>query len=71
MRLEVTGWSIYSLDIDTLIIYVGPKNTTRPSAIGVDGKYGMDVADGVDECVKVVRRHIGAGADWVKVLMFL
>lgn len=49
--------------------HVGPKNLTSPSAIGVDGKYGVDVADGVSECVKVVRRHIGAGTDWIKVLM--
>ncbi len=52
------------------MIYVGPKNPIWPSATGVDGKYGVDVADGVSECVKVVRRHIGAGADWIKVLMF-
>ena len=52
------------------MIFVGPKNLTRPSEIGVDGKYGVDVADGVTECVKVVRRHIGTGADWVKVLVF-
>ena len=52
-----------------MVIHVGPKNPILPSAIGVDGKYGVDVADGVSECVKVVRRHIGAGADWIKVLM--
>ena len=64
-------WVIYSLGYNILIIIVGPKNATRPSAIGVDGKYGVDVADGVDECVKVVRRQIGAGADWIKVFVFL
>jgi len=64
-------WNIHSPDYRILIIYVGPKNLTRPSAIEVDGKYGVDVADGVAECVKVVRRHIGAGADWIKVLVFL
>lgn len=62
---------IHSLGHVILIIGVGPKNATRPSALGVDGKYGVDVADGVDECVKVVRRHIGAGTDWIKVLLFL
>ena len=63
-------WDIHSSDYDVLIIHVGPKNTARPSAVGVDGKYGVDVADGVDGCVKVVRRQVGAGADWIKVLVF-
>ena len=70
MRPEVMVWRIRSLDYRILMIFVGPKNLTRPSEIGVDGKYGVDVADGVTECVKVVRRHIGAGADWVKVFVF-
>lgn len=61
---------IRSPDYRILMIFVAPKNPTRPSAIGVDGKYGVDVADGVTECVKMVRRHIGAGADWIKVLVF-
>lgn len=34
---------------------------------GVDGVMGAEVADGVDECVRAVRRQIGAGADWIKV----
>jgi hypothetical protein len=61
----------YSPDDGILKPHVGPKNPTRPSAIGVDGKYGVDVADGVAECVKVVRRHVGAGADWIKVLVMI
>lgn len=32
---------------------------------------GAEVADGVDECVKAVRRQIGAGADWIKVRLGL
>jgi hypothetical protein len=28
---------------------------------------GAEVADGLDECRKAVRRQVGAGADWVKV----
>ena len=28
---------------------------------------GAEVADGVDEIVKVVRRQIGRGADWIKI----
>ena len=33
----------------------------------MDGVTGAEVADGVVECVKAVRRQIGAGADWIKV----
>lgn len=36
---------------------------------GVDGVSGAEVADGVDECIKAVRRQIGAGADWIKVCL--
>ena len=28
---------------------------------------GDEVADGVEECRKAVRRQVGAGADWIKV----
>ena len=28
---------------------------------------GAEVADGVEECRKAVRRQVGAGADWIKV----
>ena len=28
---------------------------------------GAEVADGVKECRKAVRRQVGAGADWIKV----
>lgn len=28
------------------------------------------MVDGVDECVREVRRQIGAGADWIKVGFF-
>jgi hypothetical protein len=35
---------------------------------GVDGVTGTEVADGTDECIKAVRRQIGAGADWIKVI---
>ena len=34
---------------------------------GVQGITGAEAADGIDECRKVVRRQIGAGADWIKV----
>lgn len=46
---------------------IGPKNEQRPFLTSVDGKTGADVADGIDECVKAVRRQIGTGADWIKV----
>lgn len=45
----------------------GPKSTLYPSQSGVEGVTGAEVADGVDGCIKAVRRQIGAGADWVKV----
>ncbi|KAG8868522.1 hypothetical protein FRC20_003246 [Serendipita sp. 405] len=45
----------------------GPKNQQRPYLTEVDGKAGADSASGVEECVRVVRRHIGAGADWIKI----
>lgn len=28
---------------------------------------GAEVADGVEECRKAVRRQVGAGTDWIKV----
>ena len=28
------------------------------------------MVDGVNECVREVRRQIGAGADWIKVVCF-
>jgi hypothetical protein len=34
---------------------------------GVEGITGAEIADGKDECIKAVRRQIGAGADWIKV----
>jgi len=34
---------------------------------GVEGMTGAEAADGRGECRKVVRRQIGAGADWIKV----
>ncbi|OCH92980.1 hypothetical protein OBBRIDRAFT_725705, partial [Obba rivulosa] len=45
----------------------GPKSGVHLNQEGVDGITGAEVADGVVECVKAVRRQIGAGADWIKV----
>ena len=45
----------------------GPKGDLHINQEGVQGVTGAEAADGVDECRKVVRRQIGAGADWIKV----
>ncbi|KAF8993090.1 hypothetical protein BDQ17DRAFT_1368762 [Cyathus striatus] len=45
----------------------GPKSSINPSSEGVDCVVGAEVADGVDECVRAVRRQVGAGADWIKI----
>ncbi|KAF8989725.1 hypothetical protein BDQ17DRAFT_1256626 [Cyathus striatus] len=45
----------------------GPKSSVNPSSEGIEGVTGAEVADGVDECVRAVRRQVGAGADWIKI----
>ncbi len=58
----------------------GPRIITTTRAIVATGSYapkgfdprwevpqGAEEADGVDELIKVVRRQIGKGADWIKV----
>ncbi|KDQ20345.1 hypothetical protein BOTBODRAFT_27767 [Botryobasidium botryosum FD-172 SS1] len=45
----------------------GPKGDMHLHVEGVDGITGAEVVDGEDECRKAVRRHVGAGADWIKV----
>ncbi|KDQ31608.1 hypothetical protein PLEOSDRAFT_25102 [Pleurotus ostreatus PC15] len=51
----------------------GPRYYCANRAIVSTGSYGssspiyINAADGVDECTKVTRRQIGAGADWIKV----
>lgn len=45
----------------------GPRNHLNPSQRGVDGITGAEAVDGVDECVKEVRKQIGTGADWIKI----
>ncbi|KAG6380579.1 hypothetical protein JVT61DRAFT_4942 [Boletus reticuloceps] len=49
----------------------GPKGAIHVDSEGIDGITGAAVADGRDECIKAVRRQIGAGADWIKVCMHL
>ncbi|KAG8852493.1 hypothetical protein FRB96_008681 [Tulasnella sp. 330] len=45
----------------------GPKSELHPHDEGVDGVQGADTADGEAECRKVIRRQVGAGADWIKI----
>ncbi|RDB26525.1 hypothetical protein Hypma_005642 [Hypsizygus marmoreus] len=45
----------------------GPKSTLFPSQNNIEGITGAEAADGVDECIRAVRRQVGAGADWVKI----
>ncbi|KAF9225150.1 hypothetical protein BS17DRAFT_778215 [Gyrodon lividus] len=45
----------------------GPKSSLHVNQEGIDGITGAEVADGREECMKAVRRQIGAGADWIKI----
>ncbi|KAI0937447.1 hypothetical protein AcV5_005354 [Taiwanofungus camphoratus] len=45
----------------------GPKNRLHYNQEGVEGITGAEVADGEVECIKAVRRQVGAGADWIKI----
>ncbi|KAF8799600.1 hypothetical protein BYT27DRAFT_7234400 [Phlegmacium glaucopus] len=45
----------------------GPKSTLYPAQEGIDGIKGAESVDGVDACVREVRKQIGGGADWIKV----
>ncbi|KAG1742629.1 uncharacterized protein EDB91DRAFT_1127141 [Suillus paluster] len=45
----------------------GPKSSLYVNKEGIDGVTGVEVADGCQECVKTIRRQIGAGADWIKI----
>lgn len=47
--------------------FPGPKGALNINTEGVEGITGAEVADGVDECRRAVRRQVGAGADWIKV----
>ncbi|KAG6872524.1 hypothetical protein C0995_009098 [Termitomyces sp. Mi166 len=46
---------------------IGPKSSLFPSQNGIDGITGAEAADGIDACIKAVRRQVGAGADWIKI----
>ncbi|KXN84962.1 hypothetical protein AN958_11807 [Leucoagaricus sp. SymC.cos] len=45
----------------------GPRSSLYPSRSGVEGVIGAEVADGVDGCIREVRRQIGVGVDWIKI----
>ncbi|KAF8167255.1 hypothetical protein B0H34DRAFT_644930 [Crassisporium funariophilum] len=45
----------------------GPKSSIYPAQEGIDGVKGAEPVDGVDACVREVRKQIGSGADWIKV----
>ncbi|OBZ78983.1 hypothetical protein A0H81_01314 [Grifola frondosa] len=45
----------------------GPKSRLHVNQEGVEGVTGAEIADGEVECVKAVRRQVGAGADWIKI----
>jgi hypothetical protein len=49
------------------VLWLGPKNLLYPSRDGVEGVMGAETADGIDECIREVRRQIGVGVDWIKV----
>jgi hypothetical protein len=38
---------------------------------GVEGITGAEAVDGKERCRAAVRRQIGAGADWIKVMLSL
>lgn len=46
---------------------IGPKSNLYPAQEGIDGIKGAESVDGIDACVREVRKQIGAGADWIKV----
>lgn len=52
---------------NVLFFFLGPKSSLYPSREGVEGVLGAEAADGVDACIREVRRQIGVGADWIKV----
>ncbi|RDX46801.1 hypothetical protein OH76DRAFT_1442743 [Lentinus brumalis] len=45
----------------------GPKSSLHPHQDGVEDVTGAQFADGEAECIKAVRKQVGAGADWIKV----
>ena len=57
---------VCALDVWTLA-GPGPKSNLHLHQDGVDAVTGAEFVDGETECIKAVRRQVGAGADWIKV----
>ncbi|KAJ7267177.1 hypothetical protein C8J57DRAFT_360994 [Mycena rebaudengoi] len=45
----------------------GPKSSIHLNKEGVENVVGAEAADGPAECIRAVRKQIGAGADWIKI----
>ncbi|KAJ6564639.1 hypothetical protein B0H19DRAFT_81191 [Mycena capillaripes] len=45
----------------------GPKSSIQVNKEGVEGVVGAEAADGPAECIRAVRKQIGAGADCIKI----
>jgi hypothetical protein len=58
---------IYHLKTLRKLPSIGPKSNLYPAQEGIDGIKGAESVDGLDACVREVRKQIGAGADWIKV----
>ncbi|KAI0652579.1 hypothetical protein C8Q79DRAFT_898223 [Trametes meyenii] len=44
----------------------GPKSNLHLHQDGVEGVTGAELVDGETECMRAVRKQVGAGADWIK-----
>ena len=47
----------------------GPKSKLHLHQDGVECVTGAVFVDGEAECTKAVRKQVGAGADWIKVVL--
>ena len=56
---------------DVVTVRVGPKSNLHLLQDGVEGVTGAQFVDGEVECIKAVRKQVGAGADWIKVASIL
>ena len=56
---------------DLVAIRTGPKSNLHLLQDGVEGVTGAQFVDGEVECIKAVRKQVGAGADWIKVASIL
>ncbi|KAI0355152.1 hypothetical protein OH77DRAFT_1403522 [Trametes cingulata] len=45
----------------------GPRSNLHLHQDGIDGVTGAEFVDGEVECIRAVRKQVGAGADWIKV----